>query len=155
MAYQRITRKSLVERWNKVMRQIGHDHFCVPNSEIKITCYKDMLYEAEFVYDGFDDDFRDGYDEDNKSMFYRDKAKMKRLLDWLRNAPIDDDVKNGLLFETNTTKSKRGGYRKGSGRPATGRTRAITIRVSEEAVKKLNTLGVNKSEYIDNLIRKA
>ena len=66
-----------------------------------------------------------------------------------------DDVKNGLLFETNTTKSKRGGYRKGSGRPATGRTRAITIRVSEEAVKILNTLGVNKSEYIDNLIRKA
>lgn len=54
-----------------------------------------------------------------------------------------------------TTKSKRGGFRKGSGRRATGRTRAITIRVSEEAVKILNTLGVNKSEYIDNLIRKA
>ena len=29
------------------------------------------------------------------------------------------------------------------------------FRVSEEAVKILNTLGVNKSEYIDNLIRKA
>jgi hypothetical protein len=116
--------------------------------------YQDMLYYAELVYDGFDDDFRDGY-EDDKSRFYQDKAKAKRLLNWLRNAPIDDDVKNGLLFETNTTKSKRGGYRKGSGRPATGRTRAITIRVSEEAVKILNTLGVNKSEYIDNLIRKA
>ena len=155
MAYQRITRKSLVERWNKVMRQIGHDHFCVPCTECNITMYQDMLYYAELVYDGFDDDFRDGYDEDNKSMFYRDKAKMKRLLDWLRNAPIDDDVKNGLLFEANTTKSKRGGYRKGSGRPATGRTRAISIRVSVESVNILDALGVNKSEYIDNLIRKA
>jgi hypothetical protein len=71
------------------MRQIGHDHFCVPSSELKITCYKDMLYYAELVYDGFDDDFKDGYDD--KSQFYQDKAKAKRLLDWLRNAPKDNE----------------------------------------------------------------
>jgi hypothetical protein len=50
-----------------------------------------MLDYAEFVFEGFDDDYRDGYDEDNKSMFYQDKAKAKRLLDWLRNAPKDSE----------------------------------------------------------------
>ena len=98
MAYQTITKKSLVERWNRVMIQVGYEYFCVPCSEFKITCYKDMLYYAEYVYDGFDDDFRDGFDEDNKSMFYRDKAKAKRLLDWLRNAPKDNEATNELIF---------------------------------------------------------
>lgn len=96
MAYQKITKKSLVERWNRVMRQIGYDHFCVPSSEYNIACYKDMLDYAELVYDGFDDDFRDGYDD--KSQFYQDKSKAKRLLDWLRNAPKDNEATNELIF---------------------------------------------------------
>ena len=96
MAYQRITRKSLVERWNKVMRQIGHDHFCVPSSEYNIKCYKDMVYYIQIVCNGFDDDFKDGYDD--KRQFYQDKAKAQRLRDWLRYAPIDDDAINELSF---------------------------------------------------------
>lgn len=39
----------------------------------------------------------------------------------------------------------------GTGRPATGRTHPITIRVSNEALKILAAVK-NKSEYIDNLI---
>lgn len=39
----------------------------------------------------------------------------------------------------------------GTGRPATGRTNPITIRVSDEALKILAAVK-NKSEYIDNLL---
>lgn len=39
----------------------------------------------------------------------------------------------------------------GTGRPATGRTHPITIRVSDEALKILATVK-NKSEFIDYLI---
>ena len=78
------------------MVQIGHDHFCIPNSEYNISSYKDIVDYAEFVYSGFDDDWKDGFDD--KSMFYQDKAKAKRLLDWLKNAPIDDEVINTRLF---------------------------------------------------------
>ena len=40
----------------------------------------------------------------------------------------------------------------GTGRPATGRTHPITIRVSDEAFEILGHVR-NKSEYIDTLIR--
>lgn len=40
----------------------------------------------------------------------------------------------------------------GTGRPATGRTHPITIRVSDEAFKILGHIR-NKTEYIDTLIR--
>lgn len=40
----------------------------------------------------------------------------------------------------------------GTGRPATGRTHPITIRVSDEALKILTAIK-NKSEYIDTLIK--
>ena len=40
-----------------------------------------------------------------------------------------------------------------SGRPATGRTHAISVRISQEAANILNTKK-NKSEYIDRLIKK-
>ena len=40
-----------------------------------------------------------------------------------------------------------------TGRPATGSTHAICVRISQEAVNILNTKK-NKSEYIDALIRK-
>ena len=40
----------------------------------------------------------------------------------------------------------------GTGRPATGRTHPITIRVSDEAFKILGHIK-NKSEYIDTLIK--
>ena len=40
----------------------------------------------------------------------------------------------------------------GTGRPSTGRTHAITIRISEKAFEYLCSVG-NKSEYIDSLIK--
>lgn len=46
----------------------------------------------------------------------------------------------------------KGGYRTGSGRPRGTREKAVTIKLSQEAVDKLNSLTSNKSEYIDNLI---
>lgn len=46
----------------------------------------------------------------------------------------------------------RGGYRQGAGRPRGDRTKVVTIRLSQEAVDKLNSLTNNKSEYIDTLI---
>ena len=90
MAYQKITKKSLTERWNRVMKQIGHDHFCVPCAEFKITSYKDMVHYSEIVCDGFDEEWRSGYDD--ASMFYRDKAKAERLRNWLLNAPKDENI---------------------------------------------------------------
>ena len=47
---------------------------------------------------------------------------------------------------------KHGGYRPGAGRPATDRSHAVTIRISEEAFQKLNGYK-NKSEKIDQLIK--
>ena len=40
----------------------------------------------------------------------------------------------------------------GTGRPATGRTHPVTIRVSDEAFEILGNVR-NKSEYIDTLIK--
>lgn len=48
--------------------------------------------------------------------------------------------------------NKRGGTRSGAGRPATNRSIPVTIRMSQEALDKLNRLTKNKSEYIDKLI---
>ena len=47
----------------------------------------------------------------------------------------------------------KSGTKFASGRPATGRTHAISVRISQEAANILSTKK-NKSEYIDNLIRK-
>ena len=47
---------------------------------------------------------------------------------------------------------QRGGARPGSGRPTTGRSRMIGVRVSEEAFNRLNELTNNKAEFIERLI---
>ena len=47
---------------------------------------------------------------------------------------------------------QHGGYRPGAGRPATDRSHAVTLRISEAAFQKLNTQR-NKSEVIDKLIK--
>ena len=44
-----------------------------------------------------------------------------------------------------------GGYR-GGGRPTTDRNVAVTVRISQEAADKLNTVK-NKSEFLDRLIK--
>lgn len=49
--------------------------------------------------------------------------------------------------------TNRGGRRPGSGRPANDRNVAVTVRLSQEAVDKLNRLTNNKAEYLDNLIK--
>ena len=46
-----------------------------------------------------------------------------------------------------------GGRRPGSGRPANDRNIMVGVRLSREAVDKLNRLTSNKSEYIENLIK--
>ena len=45
-----------------------------------------------------------------------------------------------------------GGRRAGSGRPANDRNIMVGVRLSQEAVDKLNRLTSNKSGYIENLI---
>ena len=46
-----------------------------------------------------------------------------------------------------------GGRRAGSGRPANDRNIMVGVRLSQEAVDKLNRLTSNKAEYIENLIK--
>lgn len=48
---------------------------------------------------------------------------------------------------------KRGGQRPGAGRPANNRNVMVSVRLSQEAVDKLNRLTNNKAEYLDNLIK--
>ena len=48
---------------------------------------------------------------------------------------------------------KRGGYRPNAGRPATDRKIPLSVRISQEAMEKLETLTDNKSQYIDELIK--
>lgn len=48
-------------------------------------------------------------------------------------------------------KSKRGGYREGSGRPATGRSEAVSIRITPEARDVLRNQH-NQNEFVDRLI---
>jgi hypothetical protein len=49
-------------------------------------------------------------------------------------------------------KKQHGGYRPGAGRPATDRSHAVTLRISEKSFMKLNNCN-NKSETIDRLIK--
>lgn len=48
---------------------------------------------------------------------------------------------------------KRGGRREGAGRPAGDRNRMVCLRLSDEAVTKLDRLTDNRSEYIDRMIK--
>lgn len=48
---------------------------------------------------------------------------------------------------------KRGGYRHKAGRPANDRSVTLSVRITQEAMEKLNRLTRNKSEYIDTLIK--
>lgn len=50
-------------------------------------------------------------------------------------------------------KKQHGGRRAGSGRPANDRNIMVGVRLSQEAVDKLNRLTNNRSEYIENLIK--
>lgn len=50
-------------------------------------------------------------------------------------------------------KKQHGGRRAGAGRPANDRNIMVGVRLSQEAVDKLNRLTSNKSEYIENLIK--
>lgn len=47
----------------------------------------------------------------------------------------------------------RGGRREGAGRPAGDRNRMVCLRLSDEAVTKLDRLTDNRSEYIDRMIK--
>lgn len=53
--------------------------------------------------------------------------------------------------DMNEKKSKRGGKRLGAGRPRTGRKNVVAVRLSDEAVAKLERFE-NRSRYIENLI---
>ena len=52
-----------------------------------------------------------------------------------------------------SNEKNHGGRRAGSGRPANDRNIMVGVRLSQEAVNKLNRLTNNKSEYIENLIK--
>jgi hypothetical protein len=47
----------------------------------------------------------------------------------------------------------RGGRREGAGRPAGDRNRMVSLRLSDEAVTKLDRVTNNRSEYIDRMIK--
>ena len=49
---------------------------------------------------------------------------------------------------------QHGGRRAGSGRPANDRNVQLLVRITQEASDKLKQVS-NKSEFIDNLIKKA
>lgn len=49
-------------------------------------------------------------------------------------------------------RNPRGGVRECAGRPKGTRTKLIAIKLSQQAIDKLNKLTDNRSEYIDNLI---
>ena len=51
-------------------------------------------------------------------------------------------------------KNQHGGVRPNSGRPSTDRKVMLAVRISQEASDKLQTVS-NKSEFIDNLIKKS
>ena len=46
----------------------------------------------------------------------------------------------------------RGGRRSGAGRPANDRNIPVLVRLSQEAVDKLNRITSNKAEFIETLI---
>ena len=47
----------------------------------------------------------------------------------------------------------RGGRRSGAGRPANDRSIPVLVRLSQEAVDKLNRMTNNKSWFIDKIIK--
>jgi hypothetical protein len=56
--------------------------------------------------------------------------------------------------QSNNSKSNMNtNEKKGRGRPANDRSVTLSVRVTQEAVDKLNRLTNNKSEYIDHLIK--
>lgn len=50
-------------------------------------------------------------------------------------------------------KKQHGGRRSGAGRPAGERNLMLSVRISQEAFDKISGVS-NKSEFIDNLIKK-
>ena len=52
-----------------------------------------------------------------------------------------------------SNENNHGRRRSGAGRPANDRNIMVGVRLSQEAVDKLNRLTSNKSEYIENLIK--
>lgn len=50
-------------------------------------------------------------------------------------------------------KKQHGGRRSGAGRPANDRNIMVGVRLSQEAVDKLNRLTNNKAEFLDRLIK--
>ena len=52
-----------------------------------------------------------------------------------------------------SNENNHGGRRSGAGRPANDRNIMVGVRLSQEAVDKLNRRTSNKSEYIENLIK--
>lgn len=56
------------------------------------------------------------------------------------------------IDEYNKYIPKHGGFRPNSGRPRNDRNVTLSVRISQQAMDKLNNLTSNKSEYIDNLI---
>lgn len=60
----------------------------------------------------------------------------------------------GKLLNRMTQKSNNhGGFRDGSGRPKNDRNITLSVRITQEAMDKLNESTNNKSEFIDNLIK--
>ena len=49
--------------------------------------------------------------------------------------------------------NNRGGRRSGAGRPANDRNVMVSVRLSQEAVDKLNRMTNNKSWFIDKIIK--
>jgi hypothetical protein len=49
--------------------------------------------------------------------------------------------------------NNRGGRRSGAGRPANDRNIVVSVRLSQEAVDKLNRMTNNKSWFIDKIIK--
>lgn len=49
-------------------------------------------------------------------------------------------------------RSNRGGARPNSGRPTTDRKIMLSVRITQEAMDRLNELTTKKSEYINDLI---
>lgn len=52
-----------------------------------------------------------------------------------------------------SNEKNHGGRRSGAGRPSNDRNIMVGVRLSQEAVDKLNRLTNNKAEYIENLIK--
>ena len=50
-------------------------------------------------------------------------------------------------------KKQHGGRRSGAGRPANDRNVMVSVRLSQEAVDKLNRMTNNKSWFIDKIIK--